>query len=942
MKNIKANLFKFVSVISFSVFLLFYFGTNVKAELVDSVEDVELFEDNSSSDSVDLVNTSPDSEIFKEEGDVESSVDNQENESELGNETDQASTETTIINDKNLDPDPEIIEESFVKTPITNDDEQNNDALSDNKDNEILEDVEKVMLEEVIDLHDGEMNLTNDPYSDTYIIQEVDGNLFLVNERTNEPRKDNAWFYYDGKYYFPNSKGILYRNRIITFGENIAYFMDNSGARSVGGPASFNDINYDFNVAKTLGENWTVYRIDPKTSKVILGKDKTDWLDLPNDSDPSKSDHFFMNELGSTYKNRWISFGAERRHYMDKHGKALLGVQNLNGNKYLLDDTDRGCLRIDNAWVSYNGRDYFPNSEGKLYNNQLITFGPQNVYYMDLNGAKSTGEKASYKGKEYNFNIVKTVGKNWTVYRIDPKTSKIVLGKDKTGWLDLPNDSDPSKSDHFFMNELGSTYKNRWISFGAERRHYMDQHGKALLGVQNLNGNKYLLDDTDRGLLRIDNAWVSYDGKDYFPNSEGKLYYNRFITFGPKVSYYMKNDGSKAKGITPALGTVYNLDSNTGALIKKADWYEYNGQQYFSNANGIPYRNQFITFGPKVSYYMKSDGAKAKGVTPALGTVYNLDSNTGALIKKAGWYEYNGQKYFSNTNGIPYRNQFITFGPNTAYYMNKTGAAVKNKTLVINTVPYTFNSNGLVSNGYKGWQSLNGNLYYFNGIISPATGWFYVGSDRYHAATTGILDKGLKRISGNLYYFDTRNSAPYPKMVKNERISLGHDSYFFDNYGIGRVATDWTYSNYRYDKGVLYIYNSYGNMINSRYVGSNHAFISLQHQKMFTFYNNKLAHWTHIITGAPVTPTPTGNFNIYAIQRATHLVGADYNVYVEYWIPFYGAYGIHDARWQNESDFTNNKQYLVTGSHGCVNIPKSQMPIAAQYLRVGTPVTIRY
>ena len=138
MKNIKANLFKFVSVISFSVFLLFYFGTNVKAELVDSVEDVELFEDNSSSDSVDLVNTSPDSEIFKEEGDVESSVDNQENESELGNETDQASTETTIINDKNLDPDPEIIEESFVKTPITNDDEQNNDALSENKDNEIL------------------------------------------------------------------------------------------------------------------------------------------------------------------------------------------------------------------------------------------------------------------------------------------------------------------------------------------------------------------------------------------------------------------------------------------------------------------------------------------------------------------------------------------------------------------------------------------------------------------------------------------------------------------------------------------------------------------------------------------------------------------------------------------------------------------------------------
>lgn len=176
-------------------------------------------------------------------------------------------------------------------------------------------------------------------------------------------------------------------------------------------------------------------------------------------------------------------------------------------------------------------------------------------------------------------------------------------------------------------------------------------------------------------------------------------------------------------------------------------------------------------------------------------------------------------------------------------------------------------------------------------------------------------------------------------MVKNETLSFGDKTYIFGSDGVG--ISGWSYANYRFNNGVLTILNSKGNVVDSRYVGSNHVFISLVHQMMWTFSNNKLVHSTRIISGKPVTPTVTGNFSILSQTRATHLIGADYNVYVEYWMPFYGSYGIHDSRWHYPSRFQNLNSYLTYGSHGCVNVPEWEMPLASKYMWVGTPVTIR-
>ena len=48
--------------------------------------------------------------------------------------------------------------------------------------------------------------------------------------------------------------------------------------------------------------------------------------------------------------------------------------------------------------------------------------------------------------------------------------------------------------------------------------------------------------------------------------------------------------------------------------------------------------------------------------------------------------------------------------------------------------------------------------------------------------------------------------------------------------------------------------------------------------------------------------------------------GSKYSSFVNYWMPFNGAVGLHDATWR--SKFGGNI-YKYNGSHGCINLPYS-------------------
>ena len=121
--------------------------------------------------------------------------------------------------------------------------------------------------------------------------------------------------------------------------------------------------------------------------------------------------------------------------------------------------------------------------------------------------------------------------------------------------------------------------------------------------------------------------------------------------------------------------------------------------------------------------------------------------------------------------------------------------------------------------------------------------------------------------------------------------------------------------------------------------------INLSSQRLWAYQDNRSIFSTPITSGATGAgfPTVTGLFSIYAKERSRYLngrpYGYNYNVYVDYWMPFYGGYGLHDADWR--SSF-GGQDYYWGGSHGCVNMPKASAAFLDGWANIGTPVWVHY
>ncbi|MGF0039948.1 L,D-transpeptidase family protein [Peptoniphilaceae bacterium SGI.131] len=143
-------------------------------------------------------------------------------------------------------------------------------------------------------------------------------------------------------------------------------------------------------------------------------------------------------------------------------------------------------------------------------------------------------------------------------------------------------------------------------------------------------------------------------------------------------------------------------------------------------------------------------------------------------------------------------------------------------------------------------------------------------------------------------------------------------------------------------KGTFRRYDNDGNIYQSRWVGSNHIIINLSSQRLYYYLNGELVIDTGVVTGLPSKgwATPTGYYAIYAKETNRDLIGDDYKLPVEYWMPFHGDYGIHDVYYRTWEEYDYLGTYLYNGSHGCVNTPLDAVRYIYNNAPVGTPVTI--
>lgn len=137
------------------------------------------------------------------------------------------------------------------------------------------------------------------------------------------------------------------------------------------------------------------------------------------------------------------------------------------------------------------------------------------------------------------------------------------------------------------------------------------------------------------------------------------------------------------------------------------------------------------------------------------------------------------------------------------------------------------------------------------------------------------------------------------------------------------------------------IYTSQGWVKGEDDIGDSYVEINLTDQHLYLYIDGEVVLETDFVSGnvANGNSTPAGVFGLtYKTQNAV-LRGPDYETPVNYWMPFNGNIGMHDATWRRSF---GGDIYLTNGSHGCINLPLKKAKTIYEYMSTGFPVICYY
>lgn len=380
-----------------------------------------------------------------------------------------------------------------------------------------------------------------------------------------------------------------------------------------------------------------------------------------------------------------------------------------------------------NSWYEANGKRYYVDANGNFFKNQFISFGEEVRYYMGSDGSVQYG-------------ILQIGGK---VYYADLKTGII---QKKPGWIEVGNRK-------YYADGTGTLFQNCIISFG-DVLFCMGGDGSVQYGLTEVNGNYYYA-DPETGKVVQKQGWLSLGGKRYYIGPNGTFYRNQKITFG-SVGYCMGSDGSVQFGPCSADGALYFTDLKTGVIVSKPGWYTYEGRQYYAQADGRMFRNQIITFGSKVAYYIGYDGSRRSGLIQVDGKLYYAAPDTDIIARKQGWLTIGAKRYYANDRGELYYNQLISFGSTVAYYMGPDGSVQSGIIETGANLYYADPQSGIVQRR-AGWITWNGKRYYSRSDGRLFRDQFIsFGDSRFYMQHDGSVATGLVVINGKEYQFDKK------------------------------------------------------------------------------------------------------------------------------------------------------------------------------------------
>ena len=206
--------------------------------------------------------------------------------------------------------------------------------------------------------------------------------------------------------------------------------------------------------------------------------------------------------------------------------------------------------------------------------------------------------------------------------------------------------------------------------------------------------------------------------------------------------------------------------------------------------------------------------------------------------------------------------------------------------------------------------------------------WRMIDGKWYRYGEDGSILTGWQDIGGKIYYLSEADAEGHPlgSLYVSEKTPDGRS---VDENGeldqIGNPDTDYI------EKA-----NPYGSQTCVE--------INLSEQRVYVYNGALLVLSSPCVTGNVQGghATPAGDYKIYSrekdrILRGTNDNGTKYASHVDYWMPFNGGIGLHDADWRN---VFGGQIYVSGGSHGCVNMPADKAAKLYGMSYVGMPVHV--
>ena len=214
----------------------------------------------------------------------------------------------------------------------------------------------------------------------------------------------------------------------------------------------------------------------------------------------------------------------------------------------------------------------------------------------------------------------------------------------------------------------------------------------------------------------------------------------------------------------------------------------------------------------------------------------------------------------------------------------------------------------------------------------------------YYLDDTTIHDNCAKFVAEIAAQVDERhNSIPFPSTNSGTiNLSCAEYGHVIDQPGETEALFKELKECTSEEKEPLYSLNK---NVDSRF-GGTYVEADLSNQHVYYYENGQLILDTPCVSGTKYDSsrhTVLGLYSIYYKQRNRTLQGPmvngvpSYTSFVNFWMPFYKGYGLHDASWRGSFGGTI---YYSSGSHGCINLPYNAAATLYEHTEVGTPVIV--